>query len=102
MASGSEPAPTVAACPSRPAPFAARAAAAVVLVAPHHSGLSPAARDPGLGRATFLVAGECVLADRADSSPSGGLFQQRPRRPTTETVSPIAAPMSDPTTTSPG
>jgi hypothetical protein len=26
----------------------------------------------------FLVSGECVLADRADSSPSSGLFQRGP------------------------
>ncbi len=69
-------------------------------LAPRHSGLRrPVIR--GSAGQGFLVSGECVLADRADSSPSSELFQ-RARRPTTETVSPMAAPMSDPTTTSPG
>ena len=97
-----EPAPTVAACPAgllrlplarrRPSSWSPRT-------------IPVCRRRPvirGSAGLRFFVAGECVLADRADSSPSGGLFQQRPRRPTTETVSPIAAPMSDPTTTSPG
>ena len=46
-------------------------------LAPRHSGLRrPVIR--GSAGQGFLVSGECVLADRADSSPSGGLFQRGP------------------------
>ena len=37
-----------------PLKFETRPGALAARLAPHHSGLSPAARDPGLGRATFL------------------------------------------------
>ena len=46
-------------------------------LAPRHSGLRrPVIR--GSAGQGFLVSGECVLADRADSSPSSGLFQRGP------------------------
>jgi hypothetical protein len=45
-------------------------------LAPHHSGLRPVIR--GSAGQGFSVSGECVLADRADSSPSSELFQRGP------------------------